>query len=62
MPGGVTPMCNCCGVALCWDIADDEYADAKPFWDEWICQDCNGGSALSLKQWKATAAPKARPA
>ena len=52
LPGSVTPICNDCGVALCWDISDEEYQEAKTFWDAWICQDCNGGKPLSLKDWK----------
>jgi hypothetical protein len=49
--GGITPMCDDCGVALCWDIDELEYLENKGFWDDWICQDCNGGIPLSLKQW-----------
>ena len=53
LPGGKTPICNDCGIALCWDIADEEYLEAAVFWDAWICQDCNGGVRLSLKDWNA---------
>lgn len=51
MAGAVTPICNDCGISLCWDISEDEYEQAKAFWDAWICQDCNGGEPLSLKHW-----------
>lgn len=51
--GAVTPICDECCVSLCWDIGIEEYEDAKPFWDAWICQDCNGGERLSLKTWSA---------
>lgn len=51
MQGAVTPMRNNCGTALCWDLAEEEYEQAKVFWDEWICQDCNGGKPFSLKAW-----------
>jgi len=51
--GAVTPICNECGVSLCWDLSDFEYAEAKPFWDRWICQECNGGTKMSLKAWHA---------
>lgn len=51
MPGGVTPTCSDCGIALCWDISKEDYHEAATFWDEWICEDCNGGTPLSLKQW-----------
>lgn len=52
MPGAVTPICNECGVSLCWDIAEEEYHQHIGFWDAWICQDCNGGQRLSLKLWR----------
>ncbi|MDW7555348.1 hypothetical protein D9623_33475 (plasmid) [Azospirillum brasilense] len=47
IPGGVTPICNCCGINLCWDISNEEYREAKAFWDAWVCQDCNGGKPMS---------------
>lgn len=50
-PGAETPICNECGVSLCWDIARVEYLEAKAFWDAWRCQDCNG-SRLSAFGWK----------
>lgn len=62
MPGGVTPTCNECGVLLCWDISNAEYEEAKPFWDDWCCQDCNGGKAMSLHDWKAANANMPKPA
>ncbi len=52
IPGGVTPICDKCGVSLCWDISDDEYQADRPFWDAWICQDCNGGVPLSRKAYR----------
>lgn len=52
LPGGVTPMCNECGVALCWDVSDSEYEQEKDFWDAWRCEDCNGGRPMSLKAWR----------
>jgi hypothetical protein len=53
MPGAVTPTCSDCGVALCWDISDDEYEQAIEFWDAWICQDCNGGEPRNMLRWIA---------
>jgi hypothetical protein len=44
--GGKTPICNRCNVLLCWDISDEEYEVNTKFWDEWICQDCNGDNRL----------------
>lgn len=51
--GGYTPICNSCGVALCWDISSEEYDEARGFWDAWICEDCNGGEPMSLLRWNA---------
>lgn len=51
MPGGVTPICNRCGVSLCWDISAYEYGEDKPFWDAWVCQDCNGGKPMSRRDY-----------
>lgn len=50
MSGGLTPICNQCGVCLCWDISEEEYAEDKRFWDEWICQDCNGGEPMRRRR------------
>lgn len=41
--GGYTPICNSCGIKLCWDISEYEYEDNELFWDNWKCQQCNGG-------------------
>jgi hypothetical protein len=61
MTGGVTPTCNACGVALCWDIPRVEHLEAKAFWDAWKCQDCNG-SRLSAFGWKQVNGREALPA
>jgi exodeoxyribonuclease V alpha subunit len=39
--GSVTPICSSCGVALCWDVENEEYEKHKEFWDNWTCRDCN---------------------
>jgi len=52
LDGGLTPICDCCGVSLCWDISEEQYDEEAEFWDDWICQDCNGGVRLSLQEWK----------
>ena len=52
LSGGVTPVCNCCGCHLCWDVSDVDYRKDQAFWDDWICRDCNGGTALSLNVWR----------
>lgn len=61
MSGGVTPICDSCGVSLCWDISRTEYLEAKPFWDAWRCQDCNG-SRLSAFAWRQEHGREALPA
>ena len=60
VPGAVTPVCNECGIFLCWDLCEEEAAENSGFWDAWVCQDCNGGHRMSLKQWqeqRATVTP-----
>jgi hypothetical protein len=67
--GALTPICNDCGISLCWDIAEEEYDEAREFWDRWVCQDCrehDGQERMSLKTWKrerveAPAAPEPLP-
>ena len=39
--GSYTPICNSCMILLCWDISEEEYKEAKEFWDEWECKECN---------------------
>lgn len=51
--GGHTPICNSCGVTLCWDILDEEYRDKQLFWDNWECRDCNPSAHGSRKRWVA---------
>jgi hypothetical protein len=52
MPGGMTPICNSCGICLCWDISKQDAARDAAFWEAWVCQDCNGGVRLSLPDWR----------
>ena len=52
MYGALTPMCNKCGIALCWDIEESEAEENRAFWDAWVCQECNAGVPMSLKAWK----------
>lgn len=51
IPGGKTPMCNYCGVRLCWDISDKEYLKDKNFWDDWICAECNNGAPFYRRDY-----------
>lgn len=53
--GALTPICNDCGISLCWDIALEEYEEDREFWDRWACQDCRefeGLERMSLKTWR----------
>ena len=52
MPGAMTPICNECGAFLCWDLCIEEAYENLEFWDAWVCQDCNDGERMSLKQWR----------
>lgn len=52
MDGALTPICESCGVSLCWDIEESEALENKDFWDQWKCQECNGGERMSLVKWK----------
>lgn len=38
--GGYTPICDDCGVHLCWEIGLYEYLEDKEFWDNWCCKTC----------------------
>jgi len=51
--GGVTPICSACGIALCWDISEDEYLENQDFWDEWTCRDCNPNYKGAYALYKA---------
>lgn len=50
---GHTPICESCGVCLCWNISDIEANEDRDFWEQWRCEDCNGGKRMSLKEWKS---------
>lgn len=53
MDGGLTPICNSCGVSLCWDISVEDYKQDTMFWDSWVCRDCNGGEPMNRKEYYA---------
>lgn len=38
--GALTPICNECGITLCWDISYEDYFDREDFWDDWKCDEC----------------------
>jgi hypothetical protein len=39
--GALTPICDECGITLCWDISLDEYLEKQEFWDNWCCDECS---------------------
>ena len=49
--GGFTPVCNSCGVHLCWDISRKEYEQNMAFWDNWKCEDCNPEAKGARKRY-----------
>ena len=53
MEGALTPICEDCMIFLCWDISHEEYAERKSFWDNWKCEDCNGGVRMRRPQPQA---------
>jgi hypothetical protein len=52
MPDGYTPVCDSCGIALCYDISEEEYQENKSFWDNWQCKECNPNYKGALKRFK----------
>lgn len=60
--GGFTPHCGDCGVALCYDISEEEYEKNFRYWDNWTCSDCNGFKKhrQSLRQEKGLQKRNAR--
>lgn len=52
LQGGVTPVCNECGIQLCWDISEGEYAEDRAFWDAWRCAECNGGTPMRRAEFR----------
>lgn len=52
MPDAWTPICEECGVALCYDITEIEYQQNKEFWDNWTCKECNPNYKGSLRKFE----------
>ena len=51
LDGGLTPICTCCGIALCWDIPESEYTKRKAFWDAWRCRECHPDAKGARRRW-----------
>lgn len=52
---GWQPICNDCGIPLCWLLSSEQYIESKPFWENWMCEDCCQGNKLpkmSVKVYK----------
>jgi hypothetical protein len=47
-PTFLTPICNDCGICLCWDISVEEYEADKAFWEGWQCEFCLEGREIEL--------------
>ena len=51
--GGLTPICDRCGIKLCWEIVPEtEYEPNKKFWDNWECENCNPDYKFKLREIK----------
>lgn len=35
------PICDECGIALCYTLTLFEYIEHKDYWDNWCCKDCD---------------------
>lgn len=49
--GGYTPICDQCGVSICWDISEFEYIENKAFWDKYCCKECNPNYKGALQRF-----------
>ena len=41
LEGGFTPICDECGIKLCWDISTEDYLADTEFWENWTCKVCD---------------------
>lgn len=35
------PICNKCGINLCYSLSFVEYLENKDYWDNWCCLECD---------------------
>ena len=47
--GEYQPVCDSCGIALCWSLTEREYRRTSSFWNIWECSSCN--PEVSLANW-----------
>lgn len=50
-PDGWQPICNDCGISLCFVITDVEYERTKDFWEQWRCIYCDPYAIGSFARW-----------
>lgn len=48
---GYQPICNDCGIALCFSISEEEYKRTKGFWENWKCVYCDKHAIGSFARW-----------
>jgi hypothetical protein len=48
---GWQPICNDCGICLCFVITDQEYERTKDFWEQWCCSQCDSYAIGSFARW-----------
>jgi len=46
-----TPICEDCGIQLCWSIEEEVYNQQSEFWNQWKCKDCNPNYSGALKNF-----------
>lgn len=51
---GWQPICNDCGLSLCFVITLQEYDQTKTFWEQWRCVYCDKDAIGSFARWLAT--------
>jgi hypothetical protein len=38
--GGLTPICNECGICESYEIAHEDYNEHPDYWENWRCPEC----------------------
>jgi len=47
--GGYQPVCDMCGICLCYEVEPENYELHRNFWDNWKCEVCDPDY---FKRWK----------
>ena len=53
-PDGWQPICNDCGICLCFSISQEEYKRTKDFWEQWRCVYCDKYAIGSFARYLST--------